>query len=81
MNNSNYWIDWMRAAGIRALKTFAQTLAGFVVVGVGINEINWPMALSVSATAAIGSLLTSLAGIPEVKKTFSDPCELPTDEE
>lgn len=64
----NYWLNWAVAAGIRAVKTFFQTFAGFLLVGAAVNEIQWGYALSVSAVALAASLATSLAGIPEVKK-------------
>lgn len=59
--------SWIKAAGIRALKTFAQTIVATVTVGSAINEINWLNVLSVSALAAVCSLLTSIAGLPELK--------------
>lgn len=58
---------WIKAAGIRALKTFAQTIVATVTVGSAINEVNWLNVLSISAVAAICSLLTSIAGLPELK--------------
>lgn len=59
--------SWIKAAGIRALKTFAQTIVATITVGSAINEINWLNVLSVSALAAVCSLLTSVAGLPELK--------------
>lgn len=64
--------QWIIKAGIRAVKTFAQTLLGFMAVGLAISEIPWGYALSVSTVALIASLLTSLAGLPELKKSESD---------
>ncbi|MBO5089444.1 MAG: hypothetical protein J6C27_00825 [Clostridia bacterium] len=61
-------IKWLKAAGIRAVKTFAQTAASLVTVGALISEINWTMVLSASAVAFIYSILTSLAGLPEIKE-------------
>ena len=58
---------WAKAAGLRSIRTFAQTLAGFITVGVAINEIDWTYILSVSAVSAIYSVVTSVAGLPEVK--------------
>ena len=58
---------WIKAAGIRALKTFAQTAASLITVGALLSEINWVTVGSASVVAAIYSLLTSVAGIPEVK--------------
>ena len=60
--------QWFKAAGIRALKTFAQTAVAMVTVGSAISDINWINVLSISAVAAVCSLLTSVAGLPEVKE-------------
>lgn len=61
--------DWIKAAGIRALKTFAQTAVGmFGGELVGIVDVDWVGVLSVAATAAVLSLLTSIAGLPELDK-------------
>lgn len=61
------WKKFLAAAGVRALRTFAQTFVGFVAVGAAISEVQWLRALSVSAVAAILSILTSIAtGLPEV---------------
>ena len=61
------WKKFLTAAGIRALRTFAQSFVGFVAVGAAISEVQWLRALSVSAVAAILSILTSIAtGLPEV---------------
>ena len=68
MKNKEYWIQWIKAAGIRALKTIAQTALGMITVGMAIQDINWLVVASVSAVAGIYSLLTSIAGIPEVEK-------------
>ena len=62
---------WVKAAGIRAIKTFAQTLAGYLSVGMALFEIDWHFAFSVSAVSAILSLLMSVAGLPEVDGTDS----------
>lgn len=59
---------WWKAAGIRAVKTFAQTAASLITVGSLISEIDWAAVLSVAAVAGIFSLLTSLGGLPEVKE-------------
>lgn len=61
------WKKFLAAAGVRALRTFAQTFIGFVAVGAALSEVQWLRALSVSAVAAILSILTSIAtGLPEV---------------
>lgn len=58
---------WMAAAGIRALKTFAQTAASLITVGAVMSDINWVMVFSSAGVAAIYSLLTSIGGLPEIK--------------
>lgn len=58
---------WMKAAGIRAIKTFAQSFVSMIGVGAAINEVNWTYVCSVACVAAGLSLMTSLAGLPEVK--------------
>lgn len=58
--------DWFKAAGIRALKTFAQTMIGMITVGAALADIDWVKILSVSAVATILSILTSIAGLPEI---------------
>lgn len=63
------WRVWLKAALIRALKTFAQTMVGSIAVGAAISEVDWVRALSVSGVACVLSLLTSLAGLPEVERT------------
>jgi len=62
------WKEWLKAALIRAVKTFAQTFAGCIAVGAAASEVDWLRALSVSGVAFVLSLLTSLAGLPEVEK-------------
>ncbi len=58
---------WFKAAGIRAVKTLAQTAAALIGVGATLGSVDWIMVISTSVTAAILSLLTSVAGLPEVK--------------
>lgn len=60
---------WLKNAGVRAIKTFAQSLGSMITVGVALNEIKWGYALSVATVAMIYSLITSVAGIPEVPET------------
>lgn len=64
---SNYWKNWLKAAGIRAIKTVAQTAVATIGTSAVIGDVNWVMVASASALAGILSLLTSIAGIPEVK--------------
>lgn len=63
------WKKWAVAALIRAVKTFAQTFAGCIAVGAAVEEVQWLRALSVSGVAFVLSILTSLAGLPEVERT------------
>ncbi|MED4061689.1 holin [Priestia megaterium] len=58
---------WFKAAGVRALKTFCQTAASMITIGAILSEINWTVVASASAVAAIYSILTSFAGLPEVE--------------
>lgn len=60
--------EWAKAAGIRALKTAAQTAVSMITVGAMVTDVNWVSVASVSLTAAIVSVLTSIAGLPEVKE-------------
>ena len=72
------WKEWALAALVRAIKTFFQTFAGFIAVGAAMSEIEWLKALSVSGVAFILSIVTSLAGLPEVKAEKTEP---PSDNE
>lgn len=65
--DNQYWIRWAKAAGVRALKTVAQTAVALIGTNaIGITEVNWVGVASGAALAGVVSLLTSLAGIPEV---------------
>lgn len=58
---------WIKSAGMRAVKTFAQTAVSLITVGNMITDLDWLSILGISATSAIVSILTSVAGIPEVE--------------
>lgn len=60
---------WIKAAGIRALKTVAQTALATIGTSAVLDEINWIAVASASALAGILSLLMSIAGLPELKNT------------
>ena len=59
---------WIKAAGIRAIRTFAQTAASLITVGALMSEVSWGVVFSSAAVAGIYSLLTSVAGLPELKE-------------
>lgn len=59
-------ISWLKAAGIRAIKTFAQTMIATIGTTAVIEQINWQLVISASLLAALLSVLTSIAGLPEV---------------
>ena len=67
-------MTWIKAALIRAIKTFAQVFASSIAVGAAFSEVNWKYILSVAAVSFIASIATSLAGLPEVPK-LQDPDE------
>lgn len=60
--------QWFKAAGIRAIKTMAQTALSMLTVGQAVIDVNWLNVMSVSAVAGLVSVLTSIVGIPEVKE-------------
>ena len=62
------WKEWLKAALIRAVKTFAQTAGASITVGAAMSEVDWLRAASVSGVAFVLSMLTSLGGLPEVEK-------------
>jgi len=62
------WKNWIRAAGVRAVKTVAQTAAATIGTSAVMGDVNWVMVGSASLLAGILSLLTSVAGLPEVKE-------------
>ena len=65
--NKDYWIKWIKAASVRAIKTVAQTAVALIGTNaIGITEVNWIGVASGAALAGVVSLLTSLGGIPEV---------------
>jgi hypothetical protein len=62
------WKTWVRAAGIRAVKTVAQTAIATIGTSAVLGDVNWTMVVSASVLAGVLSLLTSVAGLPECKE-------------
>lgn len=58
---------WIKAAAVRAVKTMAQTAVSLITVGNLITELDWVSIIGISATAGVVSMLTSVAGLPEVE--------------
>ncbi len=61
------WKNWFKAAGVRAIKTVAQTAAATIGTAAFLDEVSWVSVVSASILAGVLSLLTSVAGLPEVK--------------
>lgn len=59
-------LKWLRAAGVRAIKTVAQTAVATIGTGAVFSEVDWRMVVSASLLAGVLSLLTSVAGLPEL---------------
>ena len=66
MKNKEYWKNWIKAAGVRAVKTVAQTAVATIGTAAAVGEVNWTLVASAAALAGLLSMLTSVAGLPEV---------------
>lgn len=66
MKNKGYWTNWIKAAGIRAVKTVAQTAISTIGTSAILGDVNWLLVGSAAALAGVLSILTSVAGLPEV---------------
>lgn len=62
------WKNWFKAAGVRAIKTVAQTAVATIGTSAAMGDVNWIMVGSASLLAGILSMLTSVAGLPEVQE-------------
>ena len=62
------WGRWFAAAGVRAIRTFAQSFVSMIGVGAAISEVNWGYVASCAAVSAMLSLAMSLAGLPELEE-------------
>lgn len=68
MNDKKYWKNWAKAAGIRAVKTVAQAGAAAIGTAAVMGAVDWKYVASASVLAGVLSLLTSIAGLPELKE-------------
>ena len=66
--DKTYWVKWFKAVGMRAVKTIAQTAVATVGTAAVMGEVNWAMVGSASALSGVLSLLTSIAGLPELEQ-------------
>lgn len=73
--------NWFKAAGVRALKTAAQTAVAIAATGTVMQDVNWLMVLSAAALAAFLSLMTSAAGLPELDEKTGAPIGADTEKE
>lgn len=72
MKNWNYWKTWLKAAGVRAARTVAQTAIAMIGTSAVMGDVNWAVVGSASLLAGILSMLTSIAGLPEVTSEESE---------
>lgn len=64
---SNYWKEWTKKAGVRAVRTVAQAAIAGIGTAAAMGQVDWKYTLSASVLAGILSMLTSVAGLPEVE--------------
>lgn len=61
--------EWLKAAGVRAVKTVAQTAVALIGTSTVMNDVNWAMIISASCLSGVVSILTSIAGLPELEES------------
>ncbi len=66
--NNNIFLKWFKAAGIRAIKTIAQTAVATIGTSAVFSDVDWKITLSTASLAGLLSVLTSISGLPEVKQ-------------
>ena len=66
MRNKEYWVKWIKAAGVRVIKTMAQVAGSMLAIG-AFNETAWSLLVQTTLVSGLASLFTSLAGLPEVE--------------
>ncbi len=71
MRDKKYWTTWVKAAGVRAVKTVVQTAIAAIGTTTEMGAVNWGMVGSTAALAGILSVLTSVAGLPEIETKSS----------
>lgn len=67
MTKKKYWINWLKKAGMRAVKTVAQAAVAGIGTAAVLGQVDWRYVLSASLLAGVLSLLTSVAGLPELE--------------
>ena len=67
---SNYFKKWVKAAGVRAVKTVAQTAVAVIGTSAILGDVDWVRVISASILAGVISMLTSIGGLPEVEPEF-----------
>ena len=75
--NADYWRQWFKCAGMRAVKTVAQTAVATIGTSVAMGDVNWPLVGSASLLAGLLSLLTSTAGLPELPEPKLEKADEP----
>ena len=67
MRNKEYWMKWVKKAGIRAVKAIAQAAIAGIGTAAAMGQVDWKYVLSAAILAGVLSMLTSIAGLPEVE--------------